>query len=110
MDGFNIPAEPTQLAAFVRQVVAEALAQLGGNRACPGQGPAENEAGAARAALLWRPREAARALGISQRLLWQLTRDGAVPCVRIGRAVRYSPQALKAWVAGQERRHAGPQG
>jgi len=25
MDGFNIPAEPTQLAAFVRQVVAEAL-------------------------------------------------------------------------------------
>lgn len=30
--------------------------------------------------LALRPREAAKALGISPRLLWQLTKDGRIPC------------------------------
>jgi excisionase family DNA binding protein len=34
--------------------------------------------------LALRPREAAKALGISPRLLWQLTHDGVIPCVRVG--------------------------
>jgi excisionase family DNA binding protein len=51
------------------------------------------------ARLLLTPREAAAALRISPRLLWSLTRDGTIPCVRLRRAVRYSPAALQAWLA-----------
>ena len=38
--------------------------------------------------LALRPREAAKALGISARHLWQLTNDGHIPCVRVGSARR----------------------
>jgi excisionase family DNA binding protein len=38
--------------------------------------------------------EAARRLGISLRLLWRLTRKGAIPSVRLGRSVRYCPKAI----------------
>ena len=52
--------------------------------------------------LALRPREAAKALGISQRLLWQLTHDGKIPCLRIGtgkrRVVLYSMADLLAWL------------
>ena len=53
--------------------------------------------------LALRPREAAKALGISPRLLWQLTRDGIVPCVRVGKGRRktvlYPVADLQAWLA-----------
>lgn len=39
--------------------------------------------------LLLKPAEAARLLAISQRTLWSLTREGTIPCVRLGRNVRY---------------------
>ena len=55
--------------------------------------------------LALRPREAAKALGISPRLLWQLTHDGHVPCVRIGggkrRTVLYPTADLQAWLSRQ---------
>ena len=35
--------------------------------------------------LALRPKEAARALDISERLLWSKTNAGEIPCVRIGR-------------------------
>ena len=61
--------------------------------------------------LAYRPREAAKVLGISERLLWQLTHDGHVPCVRVGtgkrRTVLYPVTELQAWLtrqAGQDRR------
>ncbi len=50
------------------------------------------------APLLLRPAEAARLLTISKRLLWTLTNRGEVPCVRIGRAVRYDPRDLEDWL------------
>ena len=53
--------------------------------------------------LLLTEREAAKALSVCQRTLWQLRADGEIPCVRIGRAVRYRPADLHAWVA--RRRH-----
>lgn len=57
------------------------------------------------AALALRPREAAKALGISARHLWQLTKDGCVPCVRVGagkrKTVLYPVQQLQAWLAAQ---------
>ena len=52
--------------------------------------------------MAYRPREAAKVLGISERLLWQLTHDGHVPCVRVGtgkrRAVLYPVTELQAWL------------
>ena len=39
--------------------------------------------------LLWTPRQAAEALAISPRKLWQMTKDGEIPHVRMGRSVRY---------------------
>jgi excisionase family DNA binding protein len=46
--------------------------------------------------------EAARALAVSPRTLWSLTHSGAIPCVRIGRAVRYALADLQAWVESQK--------
>ena len=55
--------------------------------------------------LALRPREAAKALGISPRLLWQLTKDGQIPCVRVGsgkrRTVLYPLADLQAWLTRQ---------
>lgn len=41
---------------------------------------------------------AAVILGISARTLWSLTNRRAVPHRRIGRAVRYAPSELAAWI------------
>lgn len=55
--------------------------------------------------LALRPREAAKALGISARHLWQLTKDGQIPCVRVGTGTRktvlYPLTVLQAWLARQ---------
>lgn len=52
--------------------------------------------------LALRPREAAKALGISPRHLWQLTKDGLIPCVRVGKGKRktvlYPAAELQAWL------------
>ena len=50
------------------------------------------------ARLLLTPTEAAAALRISPRLLWSKTKIGEIPCVRIGKAVRYAPAALQHWI------------
>lgn len=39
--------------------------------------------------------DAARRLNISERLLWRLTQRGSIPCVRLGRSVRYCPKAIE---------------
>ncbi len=49
--------------------------------------------------LAMRPRQAAKALGIGQRKLWELTKAGAIPCVRVGRCVLYPTDELRAWLA-----------
>ena len=55
--------------------------------------------------LALRPRDAAKALGISPRHLWQLTHDGHIPCVRIGsgkrQTVLYPVAELQAWLTRQ---------
>jgi hypothetical protein len=53
--------------------------------------------------LLLKPPGAAATLEISERQLWGKTQPrGPIPCVRIGNCVRYSPQALKAFIASQQ--------
>lgn len=54
--------------------------------------------------LLIKTKEAARLLGISHRKLWTLTFCGEIPSVRIGRIVRYSPQALRDYIQSKTRR------
>jgi excisionase family DNA binding protein len=55
--------------------------------------------------LAYRPREAAKALNISPRLLWQLTKDGHIPSVRVGtgkrKTVLYPVAVLEAWLNKQ---------
>jgi hypothetical protein len=54
--------------------------------------------------LLLTARAAAAALTVSERTLWALTHPrGPIPVVRIGRAIRYPVEALRAWIAAQQR-------
>jgi predicted DNA-binding transcriptional regulator AlpA len=56
--------------------------------------------------LALRAREAAKALGISERTLFDLTRKG-LPCVRLDRAVLYPVDSLRAWLTSQAAQAAG---
>jgi excisionase family DNA binding protein len=64
------------------------------DRAALQQAPAAGPPGR----LLLTAAEAAQALAVSERTLWQLTRDGEIPRVCIGRNVRYSPADLQAFI------------
>jgi predicted DNA-binding transcriptional regulator AlpA len=58
--------------------------------------------------LLWTPRQTARALHISEKNLWLLSKAGDIPTVRFGkRNVRYSPSDLTAWIASAKKSKAG---
>ena len=49
--------------------------------------------------LALRPREAAPALGISERTLWSLTKEGKIPHIRCGRSILYPVDSLRDWLA-----------
>ena len=53
--------------------------------------------------LLVDSREAARLLSVCEKTLWTLTNRDGLPCVRLGRAVRYSPADLRAWIEHKSR-------
>ncbi len=53
-----------------------------------------------------RPREAAKALGISERSLWSLTDAGEVPHLKLGRATLYPVHELKAWLTERAKAEA----
>ena len=55
------------------------------------------------ARLALRPREAARALGIGERKLWEITADktSGIPHVRFGRAIVYPVHELERWLEEQ---------
>ena len=62
-------------------------------------------AGTAELRLLLTAREAARALAMSERTLWSLTKretergiEGEIPALRIGRSIRYDVRDLQAWI------------
>ena len=46
-------------------------------------------------------RDAAQALAISPRSLWEWTKAGRVPHVRLGRRLLYAPDDLRRWVQSQ---------
>jgi putative molybdopterin biosynthesis protein len=47
---------------------------------------------------LYTSKQAAAALCISERTLYALAKSGELPAVRVGRAVRYDPADLRAWL------------
>ena len=49
---------------------------------------------------LLRPEEIAVRLGVSRWTVYDLARRGVLPVVRIGRSVRFDPEALDRFVAG----------
>lgn len=51
--------------------------------------------------LALRPREAAAALGIGTRLLWQLTNDRTIPHLKLGRCTVYPVDLLRDYLAQQ---------
>lgn len=61
--------------------------------------------------LALRPREAAQVLSVSPRTLWEWTRAGIIPCVRVGtgkrQTVLYPVADLEAWLASQAERRKG---
>ena len=52
--------------------------------------------------LLLKPKETAAMLSLSERKLWSLTNGRQIPCVRIGKAVRYDVNDLRAWIEQQK--------
>lgn len=48
--------------------------------------------------------EAARVLGVHPYTLYRWAREGRVPCVRLGRSVRFRVAALQEWMQQQEER------
>ncbi len=53
--------------------------------------------------LALRPREAAKTLSISERTLWSITSPrGSLPCIHIGRSIRFDPRDLLVWIDGQK--------
>ena len=57
--------------------------------------------------LALRPQQAAKALNISARHLWQLTKDGKIRSVRAGRSVLYPIAELEAWLGGNSSKGVG---
>jgi len=56
--------------------------------------------------LLLSPRQAARALSVSEKTLYNYTKSGDIPVVRLGRSVRYSVDDLKQWIQRASERSA----
>jgi len=59
------------------------------------------------AKLLLTATEAARVLSVSPRTVWSMTASGELPVVRVRRAVRYSVDALREWIASNQTMHGG---
>ncbi len=51
--------------------------------------------------LLLRPMEAAEILGLGRAKIYELLREGALPSIRIGKAVRIPADRLRTWVEDQ---------
>lgn len=49
---------------------------------------------------LMRAPEVAKWLNLTTARVYELTRIGAIPSIRIGRQVRYDRERLQAWLAG----------
>jgi excisionase family DNA binding protein len=68
----------------------------------PAESPAASQAVPSRIErLALRPNEAAEALGIGKRKLWELTNRGVIPHVRLDKAILYPVESLNRWLSAQ---------
>lgn len=49
---------------------------------------------------LWKVPDVARFLAVSSSWVYQASAAGTLPCVRLGAAVRFDPDTIRAWVRG----------
>ena len=49
---------------------------------------------------LLRPDEAAELLAVNPRWIYEAVRDGRLPCLRLGRQVRFTRPMLEQWLDG----------
>lgn len=76
-----------------------------GARSVAGRSGARADLRIATDRLALRPKDAAAALGIGQRMLWQLTHPrGPIPCVKVGTCILYPVALLQKWLAEQATR------
>ncbi len=63
--------------------------------------PAKSADDSAVPRLALRPKDAAKALGIGERKLWEITADrtSGIPHVRLGKAILYPVRELRDWLA-----------
>jgi excisionase family DNA binding protein len=47
---------------------------------------------------LWTAHEVAAMLGVSHEYIWQLSREGRIPTVSLGRSRRYRPESVVSWL------------
>ena len=81
----------------VREVAAELIdeCKASARHQVPKVTPAED-------GFLLTPRETAKRLAISERHLFRLTSTGQLPCVRVGKCVRYNVETIQRWVREAE--------
>ena len=48
--------------------------------------------------LAMRPKVAAKAIGVSERTLWSMTKRGAIPHAKLGRSTVYPTAGILAWL------------
>jgi len=60
-------------------------------------------------ALLLTATQTAESLAISPRKLWGMTASGEIPCIRLGRCVRYAVDDLHRWIDAQKEGAASAQ-
>jgi excisionase family DNA binding protein len=60
--------------------------------------------------MLLRIPEVARTLGIARSLAYEMARDGRLPAIRIGKAVRVPRRQLEAWIEQRTEAPAYPGG
>ena len=53
--------------------------------------------------------EASKRLKVSERTLWQLAKDNAVPHFRVGKQYRFLSSALNEWAVSQSQQAEGQQ-
>ena len=78
----------------IRSALEEMLPQLRSQPATPSLETDES--------LLLSTRDAAKRLAISERTLFELTKSGQLPCVRLGMAKRYSVERITRWIQKSE--------
>ncbi len=82
--------QPVRSALRMLLPTVPAVAETGRQRAASAAAPATEP--------LWTVKDVAAFTGLSVRWVHERTRRGEIPCYRLGTALRFDPQEIRAWV------------